>query len=436
MVASDRVSAFDVIMAEPIPDKGRVLTAMTSFWCDEMADVVPGHAAGGRPGGRSRRRLGAACSPADGPGGPSSCAGRDAPARVHRAWLSGRTGLGGVREARARCTAPPCPTGLQLASRLARADVHARRPRPPRATTSTSTSRRPSTWSAGSRPRRPRSVCLELYSPRRPPGRRRAGFILADTKFELGLRRRGTLPVRRGVHARLLAPLAGRPGRARHDPARLRQAAVARLAGRPALGPHAAARRPCHPRWSTPCRRATSPPTSASPDGRWPTGTVRRHEVPSSRRGAAARPGSPIPRGPPSSGRSRPWASTASPTCGRAAPSASRWTRRTRPRRRTTATDLADRLARQSRSSNRAGSSSRRSELAPRIGVVVFPGTNCEHDVVQAAEAARAPRACCSGTATPTLLERRRRGPARAVSPTATTCAPAPWPASRRSWTP
>ncbi len=42
MVASDRVSAFDVIMAEPIPEKGRVLTAMSCFWCDEMADVIPG----------------------------------------------------------------------------------------------------------------------------------------------------------------------------------------------------------------------------------------------------------------------------------------------------------------------------------------------------------------------------------------------------------
>ena len=42
MVASDRVSAFDVIMAEPIRDKGRVLTAMTVFWCEEMADVAPG----------------------------------------------------------------------------------------------------------------------------------------------------------------------------------------------------------------------------------------------------------------------------------------------------------------------------------------------------------------------------------------------------------
>ncbi|WCO67297.1 phosphoribosylaminoimidazolesuccinocarboxamide synthase [Iamia majanohamensis] len=43
MVASDRLSAFDVVMAEPIPDKGRVLTAMSAFWFDHLADVVPGH---------------------------------------------------------------------------------------------------------------------------------------------------------------------------------------------------------------------------------------------------------------------------------------------------------------------------------------------------------------------------------------------------------
>ena len=41
MVASDRLSAFDVVMAEPIPDKGRVLTAMTAFWLEQVADVVP-----------------------------------------------------------------------------------------------------------------------------------------------------------------------------------------------------------------------------------------------------------------------------------------------------------------------------------------------------------------------------------------------------------
>src|SRR5829696_1258498 len=43
MVTSDRMSAFDVVMAEPIPDKGRVLTAMSAFWFEHLADVVPGH---------------------------------------------------------------------------------------------------------------------------------------------------------------------------------------------------------------------------------------------------------------------------------------------------------------------------------------------------------------------------------------------------------
>ena len=42
-VMSDRMSAFDVVMAEPVPDKGRVLTAMSAFWFDHLADVVPNH---------------------------------------------------------------------------------------------------------------------------------------------------------------------------------------------------------------------------------------------------------------------------------------------------------------------------------------------------------------------------------------------------------
>jgi phosphoribosylaminoimidazole-succinocarboxamide synthase len=43
MVASDRISAFDVIMDEAIPNKGRVLTAMTAAWLDELADLAPNH---------------------------------------------------------------------------------------------------------------------------------------------------------------------------------------------------------------------------------------------------------------------------------------------------------------------------------------------------------------------------------------------------------
>jgi phosphoribosylaminoimidazole-succinocarboxamide synthase len=43
MVTSDRISAFDVVMAEPIPDKGRVLTAMSAFWFEQLGDIVAGH---------------------------------------------------------------------------------------------------------------------------------------------------------------------------------------------------------------------------------------------------------------------------------------------------------------------------------------------------------------------------------------------------------
>lgn len=43
LVASDRISAFDVVMAERVPDKGRVLTALSTFWFDELADVAPNH---------------------------------------------------------------------------------------------------------------------------------------------------------------------------------------------------------------------------------------------------------------------------------------------------------------------------------------------------------------------------------------------------------
>ena len=42
-VASDRISVFDVVLDEPVPDKGRVLTAMTAFWLDWLKDVAPNH---------------------------------------------------------------------------------------------------------------------------------------------------------------------------------------------------------------------------------------------------------------------------------------------------------------------------------------------------------------------------------------------------------
>jgi phosphoribosylaminoimidazole-succinocarboxamide synthase len=43
LIASDRVSAFDVVLPTPIPDKGRVLTGLSRFWFDETACLVPNH---------------------------------------------------------------------------------------------------------------------------------------------------------------------------------------------------------------------------------------------------------------------------------------------------------------------------------------------------------------------------------------------------------
>jgi phosphoribosylaminoimidazole-succinocarboxamide synthase len=49
MVASDRISAFDVVFDETVPDKGRVLTAMTAFWAELLLPVAPTHLDGVDP---------------------------------------------------------------------------------------------------------------------------------------------------------------------------------------------------------------------------------------------------------------------------------------------------------------------------------------------------------------------------------------------------
>ncbi|HQR19850.1 MAG TPA: phosphoribosylaminoimidazolesuccinocarboxamide synthase [Burkholderiaceae bacterium] len=46
LVTSDRLSAFDVVMNQPIPDKGRVLNAMSNFWFEKLAHIIPNHLTG------------------------------------------------------------------------------------------------------------------------------------------------------------------------------------------------------------------------------------------------------------------------------------------------------------------------------------------------------------------------------------------------------
>ncbi len=59
LVASDRISTFDVVLPTEIPDKGRVLTGLSAFWFARTREIVPNHLIALRPDGRSTeaRRL-------------------------------------------------------------------------------------------------------------------------------------------------------------------------------------------------------------------------------------------------------------------------------------------------------------------------------------------------------------------------------------------
>jgi phosphoribosylaminoimidazole-succinocarboxamide synthase len=59
LVASDRISTFDVVLPTEIPDKGRVLTGLSGYWFTKLADIVPNHMLAIRDDGRSMecRRL-------------------------------------------------------------------------------------------------------------------------------------------------------------------------------------------------------------------------------------------------------------------------------------------------------------------------------------------------------------------------------------------
>ena len=53
LVASDRISTFDVVLGTPIPDKGRVLTGLSAFWFARTREIVPNHLLELRPDGRT-----------------------------------------------------------------------------------------------------------------------------------------------------------------------------------------------------------------------------------------------------------------------------------------------------------------------------------------------------------------------------------------------
>src|SRR5687767_15939488 len=61
IVATDRISAFDVVLPTPIPDKGRVLTQMSLFWFRLLADLVANHVITADVARSEERRVGKEC---------------------------------------------------------------------------------------------------------------------------------------------------------------------------------------------------------------------------------------------------------------------------------------------------------------------------------------------------------------------------------------
>ena len=104
-VASDRISAYDWVLPTPIPDKGRILTAMSLWWFDRLGDIVPNHVITTNvPSAVARRAM--VCSKLD--MFPVEC--------VARGYLTG-SGLSEYRDTGSVCGVG-LPPGLKDGSRL------------------------------------------------------------------------------------------------------------------------------------------------------------------------------------------------------------------------------------------------------------------------------------------------------------------------------
>ncbi len=181
-VATDRISAFDVIMANGIPDKGQVLTQMSWFWFQRLASIVPHHAVSVDP-----IQIQNLC-PHDGPilAGRSMIVQKARPLPIEcvvRGYLAG-SGWKEYRQTRSVCGVS-LPEGLEDGSQL---------PEPifTPATKAEEGHDENITWERACDlvgvevAERVRSVSLDLYLAARDHART-CGLILADTKFEFGL---------------------------------------------------------------------------------------------------------------------------------------------------------------------------------------------------------------------------------------------------------
>jgi phosphoribosylaminoimidazole-succinocarboxamide synthase len=179
LVATDRLSAFDVVLPTPIPDKGRVLTQLSLFWFNLLRDVIPNHiiTATDFPAELSPYR--------DQIEGRAMLCRKTKPLTIEcvvRGYLSGS----GWKDYRAsgKVCGIPLPAGLRESERLPEAIFT------PSTKATTGHDENISFDEAASRvggelAERVRAVSLEIYR-RAVAYAEPRGIILADTKFEFG----------------------------------------------------------------------------------------------------------------------------------------------------------------------------------------------------------------------------------------------------------
>ena len=183
LVATDRISAFDVVMADPIPDKGRILTQISAFWFRLLADVIPNHLIS-----LQVEDFPPACQPhREVLAGRTMLVKKTRPLPVEcivRGYLSG-SGWADYRESGAVCGLP-LPPGLTESDRLP-GPLFTPSTKAELGTHDENITFEEAALAIGSEvAARVREVSLTLYQRARDWAEPR-GIILADTKFEFGL---------------------------------------------------------------------------------------------------------------------------------------------------------------------------------------------------------------------------------------------------------
>ena len=187
MVASDRLSAFDVVLSQPIPGKGEILTKMALFWFNKLADVVPNHLTGDDP------LSVVAPDEVEQVRGRSMLVKRLQPLPVEavvRGYLAGS----GWKEYQQHGTVcgVALPAGLQLASRLPEPIFSPATKAEAGAHDENITFERMVEIIGPELAEQVRSVSMRLYNQAAQYALER-GIIIADTKFEFGLDNDGVL---------------------------------------------------------------------------------------------------------------------------------------------------------------------------------------------------------------------------------------------------